>query len=89
MGQMELKSPLTVGVKLPQIGEVLCCGESYFSAILWNESHLCCEKALTAYLGSSPGITKPFKFKTSFQVLVIQTIGNFYPSRPSSSLHTL
>lgn len=86
---MEVKSSLNIGVKLLQIGEVLCCGESYFSVTLWNESHLFCEKALTAYLGSSPGITKSFRFKTSFQVLVIQMIGNFYPTRPNSSLHTL
>lgn len=37
--------------------------------------------ALTAFLGSSSSLTKSFRFKTSFQVLVIQMIGNFYPLR--------
>ena len=76
---MELKSPLSVGVKLPQKGEASCHEKSCFSATHWNEPCLCCEKALIAYLGSSPGITKSFRFKTSFQALVIQKIGNFYP----------
>lgn len=67
MRQMELKSPLSVGVKLLQIGEVVCCEESYFSVTLWNESHLCCEKALTVYLGSSLGITKSFRLKHLFK----------------------
>lgn len=79
--EQELMPPLSVGVKILREGEALCRGQPYFSAIFWNEPCLCCATALTAYLGSSPSFTKSLRFKMSFQVLVIQMIGNFYPPR--------
>lgn len=79
-GELELKSSLSVGVRK---GEALCPGDlfTYFSATHWKETCLGYEMALMAYLGSSLSIIKSFRFETSFQVLIIQMNGNFYPAR--------
>lgn len=79
-GELELKSSLSGGVRK---GEALSPGDLFtdFSATLWNEPCLRYEMALTAYFGSSLSIIKSFRFKTSFQILIIQMVGDFYPAR--------